>query len=189
MGVEEKGVNQVDTSPERVDQEWAEIAADEGITTTSEAREGDTGTAAAAPGQGGPGQPGPDREQAAEKLGGFLRLLLGWVFRRFAPAWEVTKAETEKLGSAWAAVVCKYLPAGWLRHVPGGGASIELDAILITVEIIEPRIGRPANPEKPEPETGTGPETTAPAGPPAPQGSDLKFGNVLPEVHEVEAGK
>ena len=139
----EAGVNQVDTSKETVDQEWGEITTDENINPADE-----TGMASEDAGQGSPAhKPEPDREETASKINGFLKRLFSFLFRRFAPGWNVTGDESADLSDAWSAVIAKYLPGRWLRFVPGGGALIELDAIMITIDIIEPRLKTPANSE------------------------------------------
>ncbi len=134
----EAGVNQVDTSTEKVDQEWGEIATDENIKAESEAD--------SKPGES-ESQPEPDHEETAKKLSGFLKKIFKWSFYRFLPGWKVIESETDKLGDAWSAVIAKYLPARWVRFVPGGGAIIELDAIMVTIDIVEPRLKVPANSE------------------------------------------
>ena len=186
----ETGVNQVDTSPEKVNQEWGEIEADEGITTANE-----TGTNSEDAWQGGPAQAEsePDQEKTAEKLAQFLKWLFFRIFSRLAPDWNITKDESADLGDAWSAVIVKYLPVSWLRFVPGGGAVIELDALFITIDIIEPRLKKPADSRNIQ---------NAVSGQPAPAVDSSKKpvsensgkiqekqSETMPEVHEIEAGK
>lgn len=53
-------------------------------------------------------------------------------FATLRPRWGVTRAECEALGGAWAAVIDKYFPD--LEVGP------ELAAVLITVQIVGPRV-------------------------------------------------
>jgi len=129
-------MNQVDVSPERVAQEWRQIAADEGFTAAPHN-----------PGKGTrPDAPGPSLppDAHAAKLAGVLASLLkiasgAW----FTPAWKITSEECNKLGQVWGRVAAKYMPAAWLRWLPdtSGGQSecLECDAVAVTLEVFGPR--------------------------------------------------
>lgn len=146
------GMNQVDCSAETVAAEWERIEREAGVS-------GEANQKAAAP-------VGPAPAAAAgaadlvDRLRGVLsvgfRVGFGWL----APAWEVTEKECARLAEVWAKVGAKYLPPSWLRWLPGtadGGASecVECDALVVTVQIVGPRLkiqpaAPTAKPEKPE---------------------------------------
>lgn len=185
------GVNQVDTSPETVDQEWNEIAADEKITSTTQA-DGGPGMEAEA-GQDSLVPDEQDREKIAEKLASFLKKLFKWGFHRFAPGWRVTEDESGSLGDAWSAVIIKYLPGRWLRFVPGGGALIELDALMITIDVVEPRLKIQKNSEHIQNAvSGEAAPAVDQGKKPVSENSRKDSGNppeTMPEIHDIEGGQ
>lgn len=182
------GVNQVDTSPEKVDQEWDEIATDEKLDQVP-----DSEIDASDKGQGTQAQDEPDRETATDNLSVFLWRVLRLLFRKLAPDWHVTESETGKLSDAWSAVICKWLPGAWLRYVPGGGAVIEFDAVVITIDVFEPRWGKPRKSGNTQNIVS---EQATPDGGLSKKDISGKAGNkpeqkreTMQEVHDVEAGK
>ncbi len=182
------GVNQVDTSPEKVNQEWDEIATDEKLAEVSDIEIG-PGDAM----QDGHSRDEPDRDKSIENLSLFLWRILKLVFSKLTPTWHVDESESEKLSGAWSAVICKWLPGAWLRFIPGGGAVIELDAIMVTIEVFEPRWGKT---RKSGSVQNVVSEQAAPAGALSKNDISGKSGKqpetqseTMPEVHDVEAGK
>ncbi len=189
MAVEKNdAVNNVDTSSEKVDQEWDEIAADEKISKdfVDRAMYGDTG-----PGDPDPGE--QDTGDATEKLASFLTDLFSLCFRLITPDWRVKEDESQSLGDAWSAVIIKYLPGRWLRFVPGGGALIEIDALVITVKIVKPRLEIQKDSEHVQnPVSGQPAHTVDLSKKPVSEKSRKKSENppeTMPEVHEVEGGQ
>ncbi|RMG27948.1 MAG: hypothetical protein D6721_09435 [Gammaproteobacteria bacterium] len=129
-------MNQVDCSPETVNAEWDRIAAELGA----------AGQAGAKGAPVGPAQVPPSgASDVVERLRGTLLVAFKLGFGWLVPAWRVTDEECARLAEVWAKVGAKYLPASWLRWLPGtarGGASEcpECDALVVTVQIVGPRL-------------------------------------------------
>ncbi len=172
---DEQGVNDVDVSEERQAREWAAVIEEHGIepppATASDAEQGEAGEAVDI-----------DREEAAENLAGWLAGAAAFVFAYWAPAWRVTQEECAKLGQAWARVATKYLPASWLRYIPGGGDGPcpECEAVAVTWQVIGPRWEIPLRGEDQQPE----PAAAGNAQPEAPSVEPQT--DTMPEVHELE---
>ena len=145
------GTNDVDVSPEKVEQEWQEIAIDEGIDLLS-------------PETSSEDSPEPVQERPGnldERCIGLLAVLMSIGFPVLLPSWQVVKEEVGALAVAWGRVLSKYIPVGWARYLPdvGGGDGsecIELDALVTTIQFIESHTQgenqKPeSQPEKPEP--------------------------------------
>lgn len=67
-----------------------------------------------------------------------LQPLLTLAFAKAAPAWKVTDAEVAELSDAWGALVDKWAPGGLLNKY-----GLELTALLVTVQVLAPRVGQP----------------------------------------------
>ena len=65
--------------------------------------------------------------------------LIVFLFSTAAPNWKVSNAECAQLATAYAAVLDKYYPDGVLSRW-----GVELNALLLTVAIIGPRVNLPA---------------------------------------------
>jgi len=93
-------------------------------------------------GVGAPGAaPGEaiDQAQAGPTNAELLTALLVPTFAIMAPAWRVTDAECAMLGEAYGAVMDKYFPDFSL--------GVELTAVLATLAVFGPRVGRPMKQE------------------------------------------
>ena len=114
---------QADAQPENAD----EMAA-----LMSEAAE-------AEPGIGDDGQPAPEAEAPAEpqvSSAQALEMLLNPAFSIMAPRWGVPESEVAALAQAWGDVADKYMPEGL-------SVGVELNAAIITLAILAPRMGTP----------------------------------------------
>lgn len=141
-------MNQVDCSPETVSAEWDRIAADLGPAAAPPVGYARTAES-----------PGPESAGIVERLRGTLLIAFKLGFGWMVPAWRVTDEECARLAEVWARVGAKYLPASWLRWLPAtaaGGASecVECDALVVTVQVVMPRLKPKAEgkAEKPESE-------------------------------------
>jgi hypothetical protein len=67
-----------------------------------------------------------------------LRPLLDFAFGVYAPRWKVTALEIDKLAGAYGAVVDKYFPDGI-----AGKYALEINALLITFAVFQPRFSIP----------------------------------------------
>lgn len=144
---ENKAVNEVDTSPERIKRELEAAALEEGLILSTGSPE-KSGSEAL-------NIPEVDRQGAAQKITGLLNYAFVYGFGFLVPAWKVTQDESENLAGAWAKVVAKYTPAKWLDFLPdsegGVDGCIECDALLVTAAVVVPRINSEPQPEtKPE---------------------------------------
>lgn len=77
-----------------------------------------------------PADTGPD-------TGDVIAALIGPLFGVLAPAWSVTDGEVTELGRAWGPVVDKYWPGGLSAF------GCELNAALITLAVVGPRLRLP----------------------------------------------
>jgi len=130
------GMNQVDCSEETVNAEWARIAAEVGAAGQAGAQAAPVGPAPASP---------AGASDVVERLRGTLLVAFKLGFGWMVPAWRVTDEECARLAEVWAKVGAKYLPASWLRWLPGtakGGASEcpECDALVVTIQVVGPRL-------------------------------------------------
>lgn len=87
----------------------------------------------AAPGQ--PGEAAPDEEPQFSNQQA-LEMLLGPAFAVLAPNWGVQQAEITELAKAYGQVADKYFPEGM-------SIGVELNAAIITLAIIGPRMAIP----------------------------------------------
>ena len=85
------------------------------------------------------GEPGELVEAEAEgpETAELLAALFNPLFAVLAPNWEVQPAECEALAGAYATVIDKWFPDAASNTGP------ELAAALVTVAVIQPRIGKP----------------------------------------------
>ncbi len=92
----------------------------------------------------GEGDPGvaPEPETASVPTEQILLPVISAAFAILAPAWQVSAGECRQLAQAWAVVVDKYFP-----DLPSGP---ELQAVIITLAVVGPRLGKPRR--EPEPE-------------------------------------
>jgi len=149
--VDTGGPNQVDTSAERLQAAWDELDA------KKQAR----------PDAGGAGPADDGGASGATAVASILAVVGGIAANVLAPAWKLTQDEIAKLAEAWGAVVANWLPATWLAQLGGGsGASLELEAVGVTIQIFMPRMGTPRF-ESPPP---AGTDTSEPPGQSVPQG-------------------
>lgn len=91
-------------------------------------------------------------EQASEKtkseMTDVLGMILGPGFELLAPAWNIQKQEVDALAEAYAVLIEKYFPGGLTTF----GA--EINAALVTIAILAPRIKMPRKIEEPPADTG-----------------------------------
>lgn len=135
-----KAVNDVDVSPDLINNEWDNIARDEGVSVDDVDSQSEFALH--------PDDETQQRDQAVSRVAALLGYVFGLGFVFFTPAWQVASDEVSRLAAVWARVTAKYLPLSWLGHIPdvsGGDGSecIECDAIAVTFQVIGPRINQP----------------------------------------------
>lgn len=67
-----------------------------------------------------------------------IKMIVGPAFQIMAPRWQVAENEIEALAQAWGDVADKYLPEGL-------EIGVELNAAIITLAILGPRLSQPRN--------------------------------------------
>lgn len=80
-----------------------------------------------------PDDPGPRTADA-------LQMVIGPLFQILAPNWKVQPGEVAALSEAWAPVMDKYFP--------GSSLPVELNAAIVTLAVIAPRMKTPRTIEK-----------------------------------------
>lgn len=155
------GQNNVDVSEARIQKEIRAFAEDEKL-TLEPLKETDNPDDITQPAES---VPQVDIEQATQSMG--VLIANGFYFgaKYLKPVWNILEDEASAFGMAWAKVVVKYSPLSWLRFIPnlsggtGESVCIECDAVLVTINIAQPRLMQsehmPENkpeqrPEKPE---------------------------------------
>ncbi len=132
--VDEKAVNNVDTSDERVDREWEAIKEEEHVN-----------------------EPNPEdgidnnndendridvvREKAAEQWSDFFGRVVYGFMGKFKPDWKISMPESLRIGKVWARVAAMRLPKVAINKISlSRDVAPEIDAIWVTIEILAPRI-------------------------------------------------
>lgn len=99
-----------------------------------------------------PAEPAAPEIDTAELLANLLQP----AFVILAPAWEIKPAESQALAGAWAPVIDKYFP--------NLSMGVELQAALVTLAIIGPRLGRAPKPKPKQAEAQPEQASGAPPG-------------------------
>lgn len=165
-------VNEVDVSEERIQREIAAALSEEGMAPDG----------SEIPETGPETGPENDTEQAAASVAGLLGMMFPFLGSLLAPAWAITREQYAQLAGAWSRVVVKWLPASWLRFVPGGNGEpcVECDAILATVAVVAPHINTPRHPQEEQGQPGQLSDTPPP--PPVTQPDAMQ------DVTEIKGG-
>lgn len=85
-------------------------------------------------------------------------MLLSPLFATLAPNWNIEKSEIEQLAKVYGAVVDKYFPGGIILGP-------EISAVMLTLAIFGPRIGKPRKIEAPKAEPAPKDAPASPAMP------------------------
>lgn len=86
-----------------------------------------------------------ESEKARNEIAEVMAMILGPGFEMLAPAWKVTKPEIDLLSEAYAALIEKYFPGGLTTF------GVEINAALVTIAIIAPRMKMPRKEKAEEP--------------------------------------
>lgn len=171
--------NNVDVSPQRIEKELAEAAAEENLVLTGPPLPGSDDAQAPEAAQD---LPAPDYEKNAINAGVLLSMLTEYGLKYLAPAWQITRDQCAAVGMSWGKVAAKYLPASVLRYLPDmtgsedGSECVECDALMTTLQVFEPVMDSPRFFENSETRPESKPETR-------PEIAQPVKSDAMPDIH------